>query len=182
MPALCPAGLRESRVVKNGQLPIINEFDPDTNLDPLVMDTTPEACSCVALRQAARHLTRLYDEALAPAGIGVNQYSITATLERHGPEHLQALAERLTMDRSTLGHLLKPLAARGWVDVGVASEDRRHRVIALTAEGKAVNARARPLWAGVERRFAQAFGVEEAAALRQTLKNVALIELVGGSP
>ncbi len=146
------------------------------------MDTTPESCSCVALRQAARHLTRLYDEALASAGIGVNQYSITATLERHGPEHLQALADRLTMDRSTLGHLLKPLTARGWVEVGVASNDRRHRLIALTAEGKAVNARARPLWRTVEQRFAQAFGVDEAAALRQTLKHVALIELAGETP
>lgn len=146
------------------------------------MNTTPESCSCVALRQAARHLTRLYDEALAPAGIGVNQYSITATLERHGPQHLQALADRLTMDRSTLGHLLKPLTARAWVEVGVASTDRRHRLIALTSEGKAINARARPLWAEVEQRFARAFGAEEAVALRQTLKHVALIDLAGGSP
>lgn len=146
------------------------------------MNTTPESCSCVALRQAARHLTRLYDEALAPAGIGVNQYSITAMLERHGPQNLQALADRLVMDRSTLGHLLKPLTARAWVEVGIASADRRQRLIALTAAGKAVNALARPLWATVEQRFAQAFGVDEAVALRQTLKHVALIELADAAP
>lgn len=143
------------------------------------MDTTPDSCSCVALRKAARHLTRLYDEALAPAGIGVNQYSITTMLERHGPQNLQALADRLVMDRSTLGHLLKPLTARDWVAVGVASPDRRQRLIALTAAGRAMNALARPLWAAVEQRFARSFGAEEALALRQTLKRVALIELGG---
>lgn len=143
------------------------------------MDTTPESCSCAALRQAARHLTRCYDDALAPAGLGVNQYAILAMLERQGPQHLQALVERLVMDRSTLGHLLKPLAARAWVEIKVASTDRRHRLIALTTEGKAVNARARPLWAGMEQRFAQAFGAEAAVTLRQTLKHVARIELAG---
>ncbi len=41
-----------------------------------VSDVMPEICSCSALRQAARHLTRLYDGALAPAGIGLNQYAV----------------------------------------------------------------------------------------------------------
>lgn len=32
-------------------------------------------CNCSALRQAARHVTRLYDGELAPLGLGLNQYS-----------------------------------------------------------------------------------------------------------
>src|SRR5207248_6589362 len=41
-------------------------------------------CNCAALRQAARHVTRLYDDALAPLGLGANQYSILSTLEGVG--------------------------------------------------------------------------------------------------
>jgi len=46
-------------------------------------DVEPEICNCAALRQAARHVTRFYDEALAPTGLGVNQFSILARLSRN---------------------------------------------------------------------------------------------------
>jgi hypothetical protein len=45
---------------------------------PPVSDVEPEICNCGALRQAARRVTRLYDDALAPAGLGVNQFSVIA--------------------------------------------------------------------------------------------------------
>src|SRR6516225_838484 len=41
-------------------------------------DVEPEICNCAALRQATRHVTKLYDDALAPLGLGVNQFSILA--------------------------------------------------------------------------------------------------------
>ena len=50
------------------------------------MAEIPDACSCSALRQAARVLTRMYDDALAPVGLGVNQYGILAKLDRFGPQ------------------------------------------------------------------------------------------------
>jgi hypothetical protein len=42
----------------------------------------PESCNCAALRQAARRVTRLYDEALTPVGIGLNQFSILSRIAR----------------------------------------------------------------------------------------------------
>jgi len=69
----------------------------------------PEVCNCAALRQAARRVTKLYDDALAPTRLGVNQYSILSRLSHVGPSTIQALAQLLVMDRSTLGHLLRPL-------------------------------------------------------------------------
>jgi DNA-binding MarR family transcriptional regulator len=137
--------------------------------------TTPESCSCSALRQASRHVTRLYDEALAPVGLGINQYAILSKLDRFGPQTLQALAERLVMDRSTLGHLLRPLETRGLAASRAGDTDRRHRLIALTAKGAALMAEARPLWQDVERRFQTAFGTDEALTLRTALKQVTTI-------
>jgi len=133
----------------------------------------PDMCSCAVLRQATRHVTRAYDEMLAPAGLGLNQYSILAKLGRFGPETIQALADRLVMDRSTLGHLLRPLEARGLVSIGVSETDRRQRVIALTETGAALLAEARPLWIKAEHRFRAVFGVAEAESLRALLSKVA---------
>lgn len=133
----------------------------------------PEGCSCSALRQAARHLTRLYDEALAPVDLGVNQYSILVKLDRHGPTPLNELAARVVMDRSSLGHLLRPLENRSLVTLGVDARDRRRRHIALTPAGAALVARARPLWAGAEDAFRRAFGPVPAQDLRDILRRVA---------
>lgn len=132
----------------------------------------PNGCSCSALRRATRHMTRIYDAALAPAGIGVNQYSILTRLDRDGALALNALAALLVMDRSSLGHLLRPLEERGLLALDVDPEDRRRRRITLTPAGRRTVADARPLWAAAERRFREEFGEDAAADLRQTLHRV----------
>jgi DNA-binding MarR family transcriptional regulator len=142
--------------------------------------TEPEICNCAALRQAARHVTKLYDEALAPSGLGLNQYSILARLGRVGPSAIQDLARLLVMDRSTLGHLLRPLEARGLVTLEVSASDRRSRTIALTPAGAALVAETRPLWLEAQRRFESRFGAEAAGALRTVLKSVALTDFAHG--
>jgi DNA-binding MarR family transcriptional regulator len=139
-------------------------------------EVEPEVCTCLALRQAARRVTRLYDDALAPTGLGVNQYSILATLGRVGPSRIQDLAQRLVMDRSTLGHLLRPLEKRGFARLRVSEQDGRSRVAALTPAGRAVLARGHPLWESAQRRFASAFGAKSAAGLRTVLKKVAMAD------
>jgi DNA-binding MarR family transcriptional regulator len=136
-------------------------------------EVEPEPCNCSALRQAARRVTRLYDDALAPTGLGVNQYSILARLGRVGPSTIQDLARLLVMDRSTLGHLLRPLEKRGFVQLRVSKQDGRSHLAALTPAGRAVVARGRPLWEMAQRRFASAFGDKGSGELRAVLKQVA---------
>ena len=136
-------------------------------------EVEPEACNCSALRQAARRVTRLYDDALAPTGLGANQYSILARLGRLGPRAIQDLARLLIMDRSTLGHLLRPLEKRGFVRLRVSKQDGRSHVAALTPAGRAVIAKSRPLWERAQSRFASVFGVKGSVELRAVLKQVA---------
>lgn len=133
--------------------------------------TSPD-CNCAALRQASRFVTRVYDQALAPCGLGINQFSILARLERLGPLMMQDLARALVMDRSTLGHLLRPLEARGLVGLATDAADGRCRVVSLTDTGRDRLAEARPLWEAAQVRFEQAFGVSRAAALRATLADL----------
>jgi DNA-binding MarR family transcriptional regulator len=131
-------------------------------------DIEPEMCNCGALRQAARRVTKLYDDALAPIGLGVNQLSILVRLNLVGPSTIQDLARLLVMDRSTLGHLLRPLEKRGLVTLEVCKQDRRSRTIALTE--------ARPRWAAAQRRFEGKFGKEAALELRTVLKEIAMAD------
>src|SRR5258705_10545011 len=136
-------------------------------------DVEAEICNCAALRQAARRVTKIYDDALAPSGLGVNQFSILARLSLVGPSTIQDLARLLVMDRSTLGHLLRPLEKRGLATLKISDQDRRSRILALTPAGEAAVARARPLWAAAQRRFEGTFGKEAAVELRAVLKEIA---------
>jgi DNA-binding MarR family transcriptional regulator len=136
-------------------------------------DIEPEICNCAALRQAARRVTKIYDDALAPSGLGVNQFSILARLSLVGPSTIQDLARLLVMDRSTLGHLLRPLEKRGLVTLEISDQDRRSRILAMTQAGEAAVARARQLWAAAQRRFEDTFGKEAAVELRAVLKEIA---------
>ena len=142
-------------------------------------DVDPEICNCGALRQAARRVTRVYDEALAPVGLSVNQFSILARLNRVGPSTIQELAQLLVMDRSTLGHLLRPLEKRGFVKLEVSDEDRRSRRVMLTPAGKVAADKARPLWTAAQRSFESVFGTEAALEIRAVLKEIAMAEYPG---
>jgi DNA-binding MarR family transcriptional regulator len=139
------------------------------------MNTAPEICSCSAVRQAARHLTRLYDDALAPTCLSLNQYSMMSKLSRFGPQKIQDLADLLVMDRSTLGHLLRPLERQGWLTIRVSDLDKRQRLIALTTAGMAHVKKARRMWAQAEQKFERAFGEDRALSLRTVLKHVTTI-------
>ena len=76
-------------------------------------------CSCSALRMAARRLSQAYDAALAPEGLTVSQFALLSTLANQAkgvaPPTVCALADALALDRTTLGHNLRPLERDGFV-------------------------------------------------------------------
>ena len=80
---------------------------------PTLMLPRPEDCNCFAVRSAARHVTQLYDQLLAPAGLRVTQFSILAKLKHKGPLTINALADDMVMDRTTLGRNIRPLERDG---------------------------------------------------------------------
>ena len=91
------------------------------------VDTLPssEECNCFAVRAAARHVTQYYDQFLAPTGLRTTQFSILAKLKRKGPLTINALAEDMVMDRTTLGRNILPLERDGLIRVEPAASDRR---------------------------------------------------------
>jgi len=128
-------------------------------------------CNCSILRSASRALSVAYDEALSPSGLRVTQFAILARMNAVGPTSVNDLADRLTMDRTTLGRNVRILERDGLIEIGVG-EDRRARVLRLTSKGQAVLAEAMPLWTEVHERFEAMLGAKEADSLRATLSNV----------
>ena len=109
-----------------------------------------DACMCLHLQRATRAVARRFDEALRPVGLTNGQFSLLMSLNRPEPPLMRDVALILAMDRTTLTAMLKPLARRGLLDVTEDEKDRRGRRLALTPEGRALLARAVPLWSRTE--------------------------------
>ncbi len=94
------------------------------------------ACACGRLRRASRALTQFYDDALAPTGLRVTQFSLMRTLAREGTARVTAIARTHMLDRTALSRALDPLLERGYVRVA-PGRDARTREVTLTRAGAA---------------------------------------------
>ena len=134
-------------------------------------------CNCLALRQAARHVTQFYDQHLASSGLRTTQFSILAKLKRLGPMTINALARELVMDRTTLGRTMLPLERDGFIAIKDGTVDRRSKELAVTKAGAERLQRAAKLWVAAQRAFEERFGAKRAANLRDLLGEVVSCEL-----
>ena len=134
-------------------------------------------CNCLALRQAARHVTQFYDQHLAGAGLRTTQFSILAKLKGLGPMTINALARELVMDRTTLGRTMLPLERDGLISISDGAHDRRSKDLALTKAGADRLHRAAKLWANAQTEFEEKFGARRAGALRALLRDVVSCDL-----
>ena len=129
-------------------------------------------CNSLAVREAGRSITQLYDQFMAPLGLRSTQFSLLLRLKRLGPTRINALAAELAMDRSTLGRNILPLQRDGLIDVAPHAEDRRSKLLQLTPLGRERLAEARAQWVKAQTAFETAFGPERAAQLRELLRGV----------
>lgn len=128
-----------------------------------------ESCTCLRLRKAARRVTQIYDQILAPAGVTLTQFSLLAHLYAGQGLSVGELAEALVTDPTTLTRNLKPLVDRGLVQIVQDEDDRRRRVIASTATGRGVLSAAYPLWRRAQAHIAHLLGESETLRLNKAL-------------
>lgn len=138
-------------------------------------------CNCLAIRQAARHVTQFYDQVFAPAGLRATQYAILSRLRREGPMPINVLANLLVMDRTTLGRNILPLQRDGLIEVVPNTADRRRHELRLTEAGVARHRAAVERWEEAQKRFGQVFGDARAAELRNLLREVAASDFAGAA-
>lgn len=103
-------------------------------------------CYCAQLRSAARKVGSVYDEALAPLGINIAQYSLMRTIERRQPVSFTELGRIAQLDRSTVGRNVRVLERKGLVDAGRGEDDQREALVRLSPIGTRLLEEAGPLW------------------------------------
>lgn len=135
------------------------------------VEASETPCNNLALRQAARHISQLYDRHMARVGLRGTQYSILSKLNRLGAIPPGKLAEAMVMERTALSRAIGPLERDGLVSVG-AGPNGRTRSVSLTAAGIAKFKAAQAQWRRAQAEFEGSFGTRNAEDLRATLRRV----------
>lgn len=107
------------------------------------------ACVGQKSRNAARLLTRRFDDALRPVGLTGGQYSMLVIITLTQDKTLTELAAHMGLDRTTLIRNLKPLEREGLAEVSDEGY-RRARSVDITELGVARLSEALPLWRQVQ--------------------------------
>ncbi|WP_374299324.1 MarR family winged helix-turn-helix transcriptional regulator [Ferrovibrio sp.] len=131
---------------------------------------------CFALYAASNAMTRLYRDRLEPLGLTYPQYLVMLVLWEQaraeaGPHTVKTLGERLHLDSGTLTPMLKRMEQAGLITRSRAPEDERQVTIALTEQGRALEAAV----AAMQRDMAclLPLGLQDLARLRTELRGLA---------
>ena len=135
-------------------------------------DLGPLACHCLATRQLARHVSKLYDRHMAPTGITSTQFSILSFLAHEPGINMNELAGAMLMDRTTLLRALKPLQQNGWILSAAEAEQSRRLVLSISVAGRNKIAEAEPLWQAAQDEYEAQVGQLHARSLRSDFFNM----------
>ena len=125
-------------------------------------------CLCFRVNRAARAIAGRYDEALAPHGITIQQFSLLSLLKATGPSTIGRLAAASSTDRTTLTRSFARLEREGLVS-SEQGEDRRARIVSLTPRGRNLQAAARKDWLRVQSELVDALGKTRFARIHADL-------------
>lgn len=114
-------------------------------------------CTCGELRKTARAITQLYDLMLEPSGLLITQLAVLRTVSNGKAEMISHLAEKLSMDRTTLTRNLVPLEKQGLIKIA-PGKDQRKRLVTLTEKGRRARDKAIPLWEQVQSQVVKQLG------------------------
>jgi len=135
-----------------------------------------DQCNCFAMRKANRQISRFYDSHLEPAGLRLTQFLTLAALNEVGSTPVNALAERLDIERTAMGKMVGFLERDGLARIRPSPTDGRSRLIELTEAGRRLHNEAAPLWREAQRQFAELNGAGNVAALREALRSMVVGE------
>ena len=123
-------------------------------------------------------MTQAFDRCLAPTGLRITQFALLNRLARSGPRSIQALAQEMGLDRTTLGRNLRPLERDGLVTIGIDPQRPPRPRAADHAAGRGQAAGGAALLDRRRRRASrETYGAEQTQALHATLDAVASLDL-----
>ena len=133
-------------------------------------------CNCIALRQIALKLTKIYDEALIDTGIKVTQYSLLKNIQKIGTPNIKNLAIATQLDRSTLARNLEKLERMKLVFLKFG-DDKRNKILSLTSHGKQILIKANIAWESIQDKVSKNLGEDKKNIFDLTIKNINELKL-----
>ena len=104
-----------------------------------------QECIARRLRQVNRTITRLYDEALRPHGLTVNQLNILAVIISEKQIRPGQLGQTLGMEKSTVSRTIDRMEKKGWLRIA-KGEDSRTQLLSVTKAGRQLLLSVTPIW------------------------------------
>jgi len=126
------------------------------------------AAECIAhrVRLANRVITGIYDRALQPLGIKVNQANILVMLTLTDRASSADIARVLLMEKSTVSRTLDRMKKNGWISVaGQANEPSL--AVTVTPKGRKLMEAVHREWKKAQNQAAELLGEEGVAAVRK---------------
>jgi len=114
-------------------------------------------CACANLRRSARAVTRMYNQELRTTGLELTQFTLLMALGITGESTQGNLGKLLALDTTSLTRMLRLLTKREWIRAR-RGDDRRQRLLRLTASGREKLEQSRPHWERAQRRLQRGLG------------------------
>ena len=131
-----------------------------------------DSCNCFASRKAARLITKIYEDHLAPLNLTSTQFALLAHLDEAGGASIKELVEALAMERTSIVRALQPLMRDGFVVQTPDDLDARRNVASLSDAGRKQLARSIPLWQAAQAEFEQKIGTEMSQQMRASVRSL----------
>lgn len=107
-----------------------------------------ETAIWVALNRVHRQCHAEINAALKKEGLpSIKWYDVLWGIERGGGSvRPYELEEQLIFEQSNLSHLIRRIASKGLIDIEQCDQDKRGKVLRITAEGRSVRALMWDIW------------------------------------
>jgi DNA-binding MarR family transcriptional regulator len=124
-------------------------------------------CLCSHVRKLGRTMTRLYNQELRRAGMGISQLTLLSATKHSGPSTIGQLADALGVERTTLLRNSMLLCRRGWLNM---SKKGARSSVSLTSRGMSALLRGLPHWNRAQARMKKLLGSTRLHSIRKTLE------------
>jgi len=127
------------------------------NSDITIATDIRDHCLARRARLLGRRVTRIYDDALRPAGLTSGQLTILVAVALHPGALSSQLHERLDLEQSSFSRNAAVMQRQGWIEKQ-AIEGQRGQGLHITELGSSMLAEALPCWRSAQREAKRMLG------------------------
>ncbi|WP_173199980.1 MarR family winged helix-turn-helix transcriptional regulator [Geobacter sp. SVR] len=142
-------------------------MDKDRATD--VAELIASQCLAGRVRRLNRVVTNLYDRALQPYGIKINQANILISLLVQGETRPGEIGSRLQMEKSTVSRTLDRMKKSGWIETNGTGPGQTVRI---TEAGRQLMVDTHDAWQHAQRKATELLGEDGAQAILAIVKRL----------